>query len=531
MYLLTEVLKESLPELRSSRLRPVSVAVIDSGIDSSHELLRNKVDGAWAFTEQNGEVVTTELPLKSNNDTAGHGTAVAGIIAKIAPNVRILDYKVLNQKFGGTGREMLAGFKAAVEGEAKIINMSLACLAKYKSEMEELCELAYQKHKIVIASKRNVPKPGDLGFPAELSSCISVENNFYGNNPYFIEHIDEQPIEFAAHGENVLVARNGGGYYRLTGTSFATPTVSGNAALLLGRYPDLELFELKSIFKYHSRKNTFRTPGIINPLEIAEKQASGTGGTSSYLCPECGFPSTVHEAFTFIKCPCCEKVFAPFAGLDKKLYKEVMYKLTFFLPEALEYHNKIHTMEVVANTSAFMTHYSNISRMERKCLLTAALFHDCGYTERYTDNEAAAAEYAGEILPGYGYSGKEIALVQSLIMATAMPQHPVNRLEKILCDADMGHIGTSRYRHKSLLLRKERKNYGFAATTQQYLQGEIEFLARHRFYQKWLEQRRADLRKMDIVLMQKDLAKISRKADNSVRKSSGGAQIITETEN
>ena len=168
-----------------------------------------------------------------------------------------MDFKVLNALYAGTGKIMLAGLEAAVESDAKIINMSLACLAKYRDDLSHLLERAYQKHKIVIASKRNIPKEGDQGFPAELSTCISVENHSYDNNPFYIEHIDEQPIEFAAHGENVLVALNGGGYYRLTGTSFATPTVSANAALLLGKHPDLELFELKSILKYPTPNSTF----------------------------------------------------------------------------------------------------------------------------------------------------------------------------------------------------------------------------------------------------------------------------------
>jgi len=277
MILLSEILQESLPELREGRLSPVTVAVIDSGIDSSHEVLRHKIHGAWEFHEEAGEIVSNPLPAKSNNDDAGHGTAVASIISRIAPNSRILDYKVLNAQFTGSGKVMLAGLKAAIDGDAKIINMSLVCLAKYREEIAALLEEAYQRHKIVIASKRNPGPQKDLGFPAELSTCISVDNHSYDNNPFFVEHIDEQPIEFAAHGESVLVAQPGGGFYRLTGTSFATPTVSGNVAILLGRHPDLELFEVKSILKYHSRKKSFLKTKAANPLEmIATIPHSGT---------------------------------------------------------------------------------------------------------------------------------------------------------------------------------------------------------------------------------------------------------------
>ena len=97
MYLISDVLAASIPQLRSERLHPVTVAVIDSGVDSSHEALHRKVAGAWEFTEDGaGEVNCRELPKNANNDDAGHGTAVASIITRIAPNAKILDFKVLS---------------------------------------------------------------------------------------------------------------------------------------------------------------------------------------------------------------------------------------------------------------------------------------------------------------------------------------------------------------------------------------------------------------------------------------------------
>ena len=490
---LLKILGESLPELRHRRLKPVTVAVIDSGVDSSHEVLRNRVYGAWDFWEQDGNITKRELPPKSNNDEAGHGTAVASIIAKIAPNARILDFKVLNASFAGTGKVMITGLQAAIDSDAKIINMSLACLAKYRDELSRLLELAYQKHKIIVASKRNVPKPDDLGFPAELAACISVENHSYDNNPFFIEHIDEQPIEFAAHGERVLVARNGGGYYRLTGTSFATPTVSGNTALLLGAFPELELFEIKSILKFHSQERTFIKPSAVNPLEITigkKKKADGVG----IYCPRCRSYFQNHEAFSYMQCPKCGHLFALRPIMDRGLYSEIISQLECFLPSACVYHSKSHTQEVIANVVSFLPHYPKMSESNKKCLITAALFHDYGYKERYDDNERIAADYAGKLLPDYHYSAKEIALVQSLIMATKMPVEPKTVLEKILCDADVVHVGTNQYWQKARLLRKERLLFGRGVPEEEWRVREIAFLSRHRFFQPWLESERKENR-------------------------------------
>lgn len=508
IYSLTDVLNESLPDLRNQRLKPVSVAVIDTGIDSSHEVLRTRVYGAWEFIEENGEIVKHMRPLRSNNDDAGHGTAVASIVAKLAPNARILDFKVLNANFSGTGKVMMAGLRAAIDSDAKIINMSLACLAKYKDELSALLEEAYQKHKIVIASKRNVPKVDDLGFPAELSSCISVENHSYGNNPFFVEHIDEQPIEFAAHGENILVAENGGGYYRLTGTSFATPTVSGNVALLLGKFPELELYEIKSVLKYHSQQKSFFRNTPPNPLETAERfYQVKSQKNSEVICPKCLVTQKIHEAFSWAKCLNCGEVFSVFPELNKKLYDEIIHQLTLCIPRTYSYHNIRHTKEVMANAYRFSQHYSSISAKDRKCLLTAALLHDYGYKVQYQNNEQIAADYAKEILPGYGYKENEISLVRSLIMATAISVEPETLLEKILRDADVAYVGSALWRERSVSLLRELNNQGHDISEKQWMEQEIIFLSQHKFYQKWLENERKEIKADEICRLKRKMKK------------------------
>ncbi len=495
MYLLSDVLAVSIPQLRSQRLHPVTVAVIDSGVDSSHESLRKKVAGAWGFIEDDsGEVKCLQLPKNANNDDAGHGTAVASIITRIAPNAKILDFKVLNAGFAGSGKVMLKGLEAAIASEAKIINMSLACLAKYRSELEDLLEKAYLKRKIVIASKRNIPKPGDLGFPAELSSCIAVDNYSF-DTPFLIRHTGEQPIEFAAHGENVLSAKHGGGYYRLTGTSFATPTVSGITALLLGKFPELELFEIKSVLKYHSDRNTYKNNKEINPLEVSDGVERNRDKALGCVCGKCGGFFAVNEAFSYAKCPECGYTMPLIFAVDKKLCKEVLDHLECSLPDKCLYHNKLHTREVVANVHAFARRYTSINRRRMRCLVTAALLHDVGYTVRYDDNETLAVEYAQKILPSYGYSQRDIDLICQLIMATAMPVNPQNLLEKILCDADVGHIGLANYWERSRLLREELANYGTVRSDAEYLTAEFEFLSGHRFFQPYLEKERKAARK------------------------------------
>ena len=252
MNRIEEALGTSLQALRRRHLARVDVAVVDSGVDSTHPDLRGRVAGAWKVGLRDGRQKPVRCPIGRNNDVYGHGTGVAGIIAGIAPNARIIDIRVLRGDCGGTAAALLAGFRLAVEQRVRLINLSLACQPTFAQELHELCEQAYRLNLVVIASKRNIPLQ-DNGWPAELSSCVSVDQaNF--PSPYMLKFLKPPPIEFAARGHQVLTAARGGGYREMTGTSFATPTVTGLCALLLGAFPDLRPFEIKTILKHSAGK-------------------------------------------------------------------------------------------------------------------------------------------------------------------------------------------------------------------------------------------------------------------------------------
>ncbi|HUT37228.1 MAG TPA: S8 family serine peptidase [Planctomycetota bacterium] len=249
----------SLRGLRRRRLAPVQVAVVDSGMDATHPALRGRVKEAWKVVTRGEAARAVKVSRARNNDAYGHGTAVAGIIAAIAPNARLLDVRVLDAHCQGGGPALLAGFEQAIASGARLINLSLACVAEFAPQLHELCERAYRGNQIVIAARRNMPL-ADNGFPAEFSSCISVDMADFAS-PFVLDFLDPPPIEFAARGEHVRVPAAGGGHTYMTGTSFATPAVTGLCALLVGAYPDLRLFELKSLLKHAARRSRRRRAG------------------------------------------------------------------------------------------------------------------------------------------------------------------------------------------------------------------------------------------------------------------------------
>jgi subtilisin family serine protease len=249
---LLSALDVKFPDLTSRPLEPVTVAVIDSGIDATHPALAGKVLEAYAVEKSGAEYQVVQGPVPVNADLYGHGTAVASIICGLAPNARLMDIRVLDTLNVGAGEALLAGFRYAVAQKIRILNMSLAAKAIFAEKLHALCETAYYQNQLVVAARRNMPLTDD-GFPAQLSSSIGVDLGKFLSQFHLKFHPD-RPIEFMAHGEEVTVAAAGGGYTTMTGTSFATPAISGICALLAGAYPDLRPFEVKSILRWFAEE-------------------------------------------------------------------------------------------------------------------------------------------------------------------------------------------------------------------------------------------------------------------------------------
>lgn len=244
--MLREALGRRIDELTTG-LGAVEVAVIDSGVDASHPDLRGRVSGAFRIDCVQGKLRPIELPVGDNNDGFGHGTAVASIVTRMAQCARIVDIRVLGATQSGAGAALIEGMRVALARRCPVVNMSLAATAPYSQSLMALCDAAYRQGQVVVASKRNMPL-ADNGYPAEFSSCVAVDCERF-ESPYELRYRGGMPIEFVAHGEDVLVAAPGGGYTTKTGTSFATPAVSAMCALLLGAFPGLRPFEIKSLLR------------------------------------------------------------------------------------------------------------------------------------------------------------------------------------------------------------------------------------------------------------------------------------------
>ena len=219
----------------------VSVAIVDSGIDTEHPDLAGKILESVEARVENKRII---FDPSNNGDSAGHGTACAGIIAKIAPEAELHSIKVLGAGGLGDGQAFLAGLEYAIKKRYRVINLSLGTTKpQFFSPLHDLLDRAYQAGCIVVAAANNLPYPS---FPSVFSSSlISVIKSEETDPLNFGFHYGEV-IELTAPGVNVRTAWPGGGHRNLTGNSFACPHIVGVIALLLEAHPGLTPFQVKS---------------------------------------------------------------------------------------------------------------------------------------------------------------------------------------------------------------------------------------------------------------------------------------------
>ncbi|TFB25121.1 peptidase S8 [Filobacillus milosensis] len=225
----------------------VKVAVLDTGIDSSHEDLN--VSGGYS--------VFGDSPY---NDGNGHGTHVAGTVGAldnnlgvigVAPDASLYAVKVLDSNGSGSYSGIAQGIEWSIQNDMDIINMSLGGSSS-SSILEDYSNLAYNEGILVVAAAGNSGNYwgwGDtVGYPAKYDSVIAVaaidQNN---NRASFSSHGPD--VELSAPGVSVLSTIPGNSYDSFNGTSMASPHVAGVAAQVWQAKPHLSNVQLRSLLQ------------------------------------------------------------------------------------------------------------------------------------------------------------------------------------------------------------------------------------------------------------------------------------------
>jgi uncharacterized protein len=163
--------------------------------------------------------------------------------------------------------------------------------------------------------------------------------------------------------------------------------------------------------------------------------------------------------------------------------KFIMGKLKKELPKHLFYHSIEHIKDVYESAKA-IAKAENITKEERDLLLTAALFHDSGFIIDQKEHERLSAEIADKYLPDFGYTPEQLKVIRGMIMATKIPQSPKNKLEQILCDADLDYLGRDDFFTIGDKLFSELSMYGIIDSENEWNKLQVTFLSKHHYFTK-----------------------------------------------
>lgn len=217
------------------------VAVVDTGIDFQHPDLAGNVKGGVSFVKGS----------KSYRDDNGHGTHVAGTIAAVdndigvvgvAPEAWLYGVKVLDRTGSGWLSDVIAGIDWSVASGMQVITMSLGSSGS-SSSLESAVDNAYNQGIVIVAAAGN-DNGGAVSYPAKYNSVIAVTATDSRDNIAYFSNIGPE-AELAAPGVNILSTYKGGSYATLSGTSMATPHVTGTVALLLASNENLNSSEVR----------------------------------------------------------------------------------------------------------------------------------------------------------------------------------------------------------------------------------------------------------------------------------------------
>jgi thermitase len=221
----------------------VVIAILDTGVDSTHPDLASKMVGGWNTYDGNSDTT----------DATGHGTSVAGAataagnngigVASVAWGCQIMPVRVSDPGGSALASTIATGLVWAADNGARVANISYECssldtviaAAQYFQGMGGVVTVAAGNNGIsnTTADNRYV-----LTSSATTSTDTVASWSNTGSN-----------IDVAAPGSGIVTTLRGGGYGAVTGTSMSAPVVAGIAALVMSANSNLNPDQVQTIIK------------------------------------------------------------------------------------------------------------------------------------------------------------------------------------------------------------------------------------------------------------------------------------------
>ncbi len=215
----------------------VVVAVIDSGIDPSDPRLKGVTVDGWSIQLS----ATGHAGLGGRfQDDNGHGTDIAAAIVRLAPEVRLVAIKIMDERLRTSADLMAAGIETAFRHGAHIINLSLGTPNMGKAMLlRDCCAMAVDAGSVVLAAAHPV---GERAYPADLPETVGVttrrecplEKFYYFDEERFPQSVwGNLSAKFLAYGHDFVGEQPGA----FKGPGIATAYMSGRFACLKEALP------------------------------------------------------------------------------------------------------------------------------------------------------------------------------------------------------------------------------------------------------------------------------------------------------
>lgn len=206
----------------------VTVAIIDTGCDVNHSVLKENIFHTRNFTKDNNS--SKDLV----NDYVGHGTHVAGIVLSVAPSCNLMILKALNRNGEGEYKWIINALNYAISQKVDVVSMSLGGYLDDEN-LHKAIKKAVNNNILVVCAAGNDGDNSSLtneySYPASYSEVISVGAVDDKAKPAYFSNSNNL-VDVMAPGVGILSTFKDNSYAVLDGTSMAAPHVSGALALI-----------------------------------------------------------------------------------------------------------------------------------------------------------------------------------------------------------------------------------------------------------------------------------------------------------
>lgn len=266
------------------------IAIIDTGVDTTHAALRDVLVPGYDFTRDRSDTVselydldpataaalqqstveildTTRPAVQLNSTTVailsqstveildstglpkafGHGTMIAGLIHRIAPEARIMPLKAFRANGAASLSDIVRAIRYAADHGANVISMSFSFSAP-SAELQAAILYAANRGVLCVASAGNNGKE-TAAYPASFKQVVGVGSTNYSDRRSPFSNWGSS-TRTSAPGEAIVTTYPGNTYAGVWGTSFSTAFVSGAASLFRQVVPGLRPDSLKSALDY-----------------------------------------------------------------------------------------------------------------------------------------------------------------------------------------------------------------------------------------------------------------------------------------